>query len=213
MEYLHGVSVIFSRFRVAPAVIAGVVAVAVSGCSELTQGTAIPLPSSAVQDGSPSPGNENVEAPKVPAPVNVDKFLADPCSMLTPAQLSALQLSQPGADKTSSSVGCGWRFSDGYTAVSATFLTTVKNGLTNAYRQNASGYYKDGYFEPTVVSGFPAVLANTADRRSQGQATMLVGVSEHTEMLVLIQGTPGSNATTAATNVTKAVLSTMQGGQ
>ncbi len=150
-------------------------------------------------------------APKVSAPVNVDKFLADPCGMLTPAQLSALQLSQPKADKAASGAGCGWRFSDGYTAVSATFLTTVKNGLTNAYRQNASGYYENGYFEPTVVSGFPAVLANTADRRSQGQASMLVGVSDQTEMLVLIQGTPGSDATRAVTNVTRAVLSTMQG--
>lgn len=203
---------IFSRFRVVPAGFAGVVAVAVSGCSEPTQGTAGPLPSGAGQSGSPSSsGSETAEVPKVPAPVNVEKFLADPCSMLTSAQLSALQLSQPEADKASSSVGCGWRFSDGYTAVSATFLTTVKNGLTNAYRQKASGYYKDGYFEPTVVSGFPAVLANTADRRSQGQVTMLVGVSDQTEMLVLIQGAPGSNATTAATNVTKAVLSTMQG--
>nr|WP_275293494.1 DUF3558 family protein [Amycolatopsis sp. La24] len=207
-------SVIFSRFRVALAGIAGVAAVAVSGCSEPTQGTASPLPSGTGQSSSPSsPGSDTVEAPKVPAPVNVDKFLADPCSVLTSAQLSALQLSQPEADKASSSVGCGWRLSDGYTAVSATFLTTVKNGLTNAYRQNASGYYKNGYFEPTVVSGFPAVLANTADRRSQGQATMLVGVSDQTEMQVLIQGTPGSDATTAATNVTKAVLSTMQGGQ
>ncbi|WP_370648115.1 DUF3558 family protein [Amycolatopsis sp. FU40] len=204
----------FSRFRVVLAGIAGVVAVSAGGCSEPTQGTASPTPSGTSQSGSPSsPGGEAAEAPKVPAPVNVDKYLADPCSMLTSAQLSALQLSQPKADSKSSGVGCGWRFSDGYTAVSATFLTTVKNGLTNAYRQKASGYYKDGYFEPTVVSGFPAVLANTADRRSQGQATMLVGVSDQTEMLVLIQGTPGSNATTAATNVTKAALSTMQGGQ
>ncbi|WP_338081110.1 DUF3558 domain-containing protein [Amycolatopsis nivea] len=201
-----------SRFRLALAGIAGVVAVGVSGCSEPTQGTASPVPSGASQSGSPSSsGSDNVEAPRVAAPVNVDKYLADPCSMLTPSQLSALQLSQPEADKASSSVGCGWRFSDGYTAVSATFLTTVKNGLTNTYRQNAFGYYKDGYFEPTVVSGFPAVLANTADRRSQGQVTMLVGVSDQTEMVVLIQGSPGSNATTAATNVTKAVLSTMQG--
>lgn len=204
----------FSRFSLALAGIAGVVAVAVSGCAEPTRGTASPTPSGARQSASPSSsGSETAEAPRVPASVKVDKFLANPCSMLTPAQLSALQLSQPMADSQSSGVGCGWRFSDGYTAVSATFLTTVKNGLTNAYQQNASGYYQDGYFEPTVVSGFPTVLANTADRRSQGQVTMLVGVSDQTEMLVLIQGTPGSNATTAVTNVTKAALSTMQGGQ
>ena len=205
---------VLSRFRLALAGIAGVVAVSVGGCSEPTQGAAGPTSSGANQSGSPSSsGSGTAEAPKVAAPVNVDKYLADPCSMLTPAQLAALQLSQPKADSASSGVGCGWQFSDGYTAVSATFLTTVKNGLTNAYRQNASGYYRSGYFEQTFVSGFPAVLANTADRRSQGQVTMLVGVSDQTEMLVLIQGTPGSNATTAATNVTKAVLSTMQGGR
>ncbi|WP_329068611.1 DUF3558 domain-containing protein [Amycolatopsis sp. NBC_01480] len=200
------------RLTVASAASVGVVLV--GGCSGSTPGTANPAPPGVSQSGpSTSTGSQNVEAPKVSTPLTVDKFLADPCSMLTPTQLSTMQLSQPKADSASSGIGCGWRFGDGYTAVSASFLTTVKDGLTNAYRQKGTGYYKDGYFEPTVVSGFPAVLANTADRRDQGQVTMLVGLSDQTEMLVLIQGTPGSNATTAATNVTKAILSTVQGAQ
>lgn len=106
----------FSRFRLVLVGIAGMVAVTAGACSQPTQGTASPTPSGSSQSGSPaSSRSETAEAPKVPAPVNVDKFLADPCSMLTPAQLSALQLSQPKADKASSGVGCGWRFSDGYT--------------------------------------------------------------------------------------------------
>ncbi|WP_235079522.1 DUF3558 domain-containing protein [Amycolatopsis orientalis] len=199
------------QFRLTVAAAASFGVAFIGGCGNSNPGTASPASGEA---GPPaSAGSRHVTAPKVATPLKIDKFLSDPCGMLTSTQLSSLQLSKAEAHSESTGIRCSWRFSDGYTAVSATFLTTVKDGLTNTYRQHATGYYRDGYFEPTVVNGFPAVMANTADRRKEGQASLIVGLSDQDEMLVLIQGVPGSNATTAATNVAKAVLSTVQGGQ
>ncbi|WP_084470465.1 DUF3558 domain-containing protein [Amycolatopsis benzoatilytica] len=186
----------------------------IGGCSGATPGTASPAPSANGQSQqSLPPATSAVQVPPVPSQLKVDKFLADPCSMLTAQQLSTLKLSKPERDSNSTGISCAWQFGDGYTNLSASFLTSVPNGLTNAYSQKAAGYYASGYFEPTSINGFPAVLADSRDRRDQGHISMLLGLSDKTEMLILIQASPGTNVKAGATNFAKAIVSTIQGAQ
>jgi hypothetical protein len=105
----------------------------------------------------------------------------DTCSALTDAQVRNVIGSDPGGGKTEhgAGVGCSWH--------PASIDMPQRNiGIEwpsgGAYGMR--GFYKTkdryGYFQPTAVAGFPAVVASPGDTAvSVGECAVYVGVNEH----------------------------------
>lgn len=194
---------------------------ALAGCTQQTPGTAGPTtsqPSASSTNGSQEPTDSTNGAAKAPAvkkPLNVAKFVADPCLILTQQQQQEFIPARPGERNDDSiSVGCHWQFGENNDiSVGIGFIRDQTDGLSRIYAGNADRSYKDGYFEPTEVSGFPAVFSAPVDERKVGTCNINVGVSDQIFFGLLIQGTPGTDACRRATNVAKAAIETIQGGQ
>lgn len=194
---------------------------AVTSCSPETNGTpnptSAPASSTKASVGGPtSPLSNEAKAPSVANPLKSDKFLANPCSMLTEPQLQEFQAQGPGKQEESDiGIRCTWDFGPNKAINgSAGFIPSITDGLSNAYGQNAAGWYKDGYFEPAEVDGYPAVYQSVSDQRSNGVCGMLLGISNQTVIQTLIQrvGT-GGDACKNVLNLTKAALKTIKEGQ
>ena len=148
-------------------------------------------------------------------PLNAAKFIADPCLTLTQTQVQGFEGSWPGEPAgTSVGVGCLWHFgANKLTGASVSFLPEITDGLTRIYRQNAADFYKDGYFSPLEIMGYPATYNEVADNRAGGQCGLTVGISDQSVFSVLVQGPAKTDGCKAAVNIAKAALQTIQGSQ
>jgi hypothetical protein len=190
---------------------------ALAGCSKETSGSPGPsnVGSTASQLASSSPGGNLPRAPAVKNPLNAAKFISNPCLTVTQSQIQQFGSSEPG-ESTGSGVGAGclWHLGqDGLTGVSVSFIPEITDGLTHIYKQNAANFFKDGYFSPLDISGYPAAYNEVADNRNGGQCGLTVGFSDQSIFSVLIQGHPNTDGCKAAVNITKAALQTIQGSQ
>ena len=208
-------------FRTRFATTAGAVAIVAlaAACTSESPGTATPVgtssSSSATAPESTTLGG-GAEAPKVTHPLNAEKFVANPCSVLTQPQLTHFAVTGQGEQKTDSNgPRCQWTSGSAgsSTGITAFFTPAITNGLDNAYQLHKAGTYKDGYFDPLEVAGYPAVLNGLVDDRKEGHCTVTVGLSDQSIFSVAIQGQSGTDGCKAATNVAKAALQTIQGGQ
>jgi hypothetical protein len=156
-----------------------------------------------------------VKAPTVKHPLDDSKFVADPCATLNQSQLQYFGVSGEGRrSEDSNGVGCLWSFgATGKTSVGVSFVPQVKTGLSNTYQLNAAGVYKNGYFDPIEVDGYPAVYNFVGDLRPQGSCDLDVGISDQAFFGVHVLGQPGTDGCKAALSVAKAALQTIQGGQ
>ncbi|WP_158880631.1 DUF3558 domain-containing protein [Amycolatopsis anabasis] len=203
--------------------VAAVALLVLASCSRENPGKANPSGSaSPSENGSASsqvvPGKDDEgrsKAPVVQSPLDGSKFIADPCLSLTQSQLQRFEVSQQGQrSEDQNGVGCRWRFgSEGATSAAVSYLPKVENGLSNLYALNDSGFWRDGYFEPTEVEGYPAVYNSVADQRAQGSCGMAVGINDRLMFSVLISDRPGRDVCKAAGNFATAVVQTIKGGQ
>jgi hypothetical protein len=211
------------RNHLISATVAVVILTLLQGCTTENGGNPAPATTSGTQEDLDPPatssapaGGSQVTAPRVATPLKGDKFTADPCSTLSTAQLTEFAIANPG-EKTSNNDGtiCNWQSgtSGQKTGIAVIFAPSVKNGLSNAYSLNSSGTYKDGYFEPTEISGYPAVYNDLSDQRASGTCNLTVGISDQSVFGVVVQGRAGTDGCKAASNVAKAVLQTIKGAQ
>lgn len=110
-------------------------------------------------------------APRVSQPLNVARFVADPCESLTTAQIPTLK-NVGKADGT-----CTWLIKKNDDSVVVTWL---QNGLTVFYTQSSV----ESYWQPTTVAGYPAVFASAVDARDQGGCRINVGINDTTMFAV-----------------------------
>nr|BFF02689.1 DUF3558 domain-containing protein [Streptoalloteichus tenebrarius] len=116
-------------------------------------------------------------APRVSRPLSTEKFQQDPCGVLSPAQLRALNISKPGEPSSAAhGPSCVWRDSDGTSKMSLFGTFIVKgDGLPGLYARR--GAFK--VFEPLEIDGRPAVIANHSDDfRSKGKCDISVGLTD-----------------------------------
>ena len=192
-----------------------------AGCTEEATGTPTPattaVPSSASGQPSPAPTGTSgspLSAPQVKQPLKADKFIANPCLSLDENQAQSFKINGPGQVDQTIAPGCLWRAGgDSSVSISVTFMTVVKNGLSNLYNQKAAGWYKNGYFEESEISGYPAVLNDSSDRRPAGSCVLSVGITDQLFFSVLIQARAGDNVCKAANNVAEATLKTIRENQ
>ncbi len=114
-------------------------------------------------------------------PLDASRFLADPCAVLTSAQLARFQVSRPGKPDTESEIAkrvgplCSWRAdTEDAGSIGVTWQVGNKNGLADLYR--IRDRYE--YFNPTTVDGYPAVFKDSSDYRAEGVCKVSVGVSD-----------------------------------
>ncbi|GAA4537296.1 DUF3558 domain-containing protein [Amycolatopsis samaneae] len=181
-----------------------------SSCSSTVEGH----PTPAIGDSS-VPDGKNAKAPAVPQPLNVTKYLADPCTSLTQAHYQRLGAKGPGErhDNADGNPDCAWRLGKlGDIQLDVTYFANVPEGLSRLYALKTSGYWEKGYFEPTSVDGYPAVYASIGDWRKDGDCQLNVGASDQLYFFVLVQARPGDDSCTAVRNVASAVLDTIKKG-
>ncbi|HEU5472185.1 MAG TPA: DUF3558 domain-containing protein [Actinophytocola sp.] len=161
--------------------------VLLAGCTAKQEGTATPTPgtggdtSTRTTGSTGSPSGTN-NSPKIDAPLDATRFLSQPCAVLSPTQLQAFNISNPGTphtdDPTARSTGpyCNWSSDDPVPrGISVGFLVSNKNGLADTIRGGRAAF--PGYFEPAEVDGYPAVFNDLVDGRSRGICNITVGIS------------------------------------
>jgi hypothetical protein len=198
---------------------------ALAGCSNSEAGTPVATNTPGGTTGTArSPGETSATrpsnrygAPRVAQPLDVTKFLAQPCAALTAQQLQNLNLPAQGKADTDSPIAknsgpsCDWINSDTATSLGLSFTTGNKNGLADLYRANDEGKWT-GYWAETTVSGYPGVFHGVTDARAQGSCNLAVGVSETLTFLVDIGGRMKEQSCDFAKQVAAAVAETVKAG-
>jgi hypothetical protein len=205
------------KAKPAQAAIVALALFAVTGCSQETTGIAGPATGETTLT-PPAPSStvgDQAKAPTVKKPLDASKFIADPCLVLTQTQIQTLEGSKPGTRTDSQNgPGCQWNFtSDGSAVTGVNFVPAVTDGLSQIYQQNAAKFFKDGYFEPVEIEGYPAAYNSLVEDRASGNCGLAVGISDQILFGVLVQWRPGQEACKGALNVAKEVLHTIQGSQ
>lgn len=166
-------------------------AVGLAGCTTSAVGTPTPAPggsespaptsTESSESSVPSSEPETYGAPRVEDPVDASRFLTDPCSVLTPAQLTGFGVSTPGRGDTegpiATTVGplCGWTADTEIpSTIGVAWQSGNENGLSDLYRTRD----RYEYFEETTVEGYPAVFNDSIDSRDEGDCTISVGLSD-----------------------------------
>lgn len=174
--------------------LAGTVATLIAGCS--SGPNKIPLGNTTTTNTSAN------TAPKVAHPLDATRFLNSTCSALTAADIAALGLQDPLIENSPKPTGpgCAWQGVSAGDGVGIDWLTKTDNspGIAGVYQSQANAFY----FQPTTVSGYPAVYADYAnDARPNGDCTILVGVNDQ---LVFNSNYDGQGSVDAATGCARA---------
>ncbi|SFW54069.1 DUF3558 domain-containing protein [Amycolatopsis australiensis] len=188
-------------------------ALALAACSTTTGGTANPAPSSPQDSASSADGGGGNGAPKVSSPLDPGKLKSDPCSVLSPAQRSTLGLEDGTPRSTNAGTSCAWVYQGDETRSSRIDIAADPNtdglaGIYDLYAKGGKDQYE--YWEPTDVSGYPAVYAATKDFRAQGQCKLLVGVTDTQAVQVFTQIGNGPGATDPCPYAQKAAEAMIQ---
>lgn len=197
-------------------VVAFVAATMVLGTSCSTNANGIPTPATTPTEESPPKSNTSAETPPpVEDPLDPSGFLTQPCSVLTKSQLGALNITRPGRPTTTGGIAenvgpwCEWPATDLSGGISVGFITNNAEGMAKVYDTRDAF----GYFEPTTVDGYPAVLADTVDLRPRGTCTVVVGISDGDTFRASERGSlSAKDACERAKQVASAALATMGEG-
>jgi Protein of unknown function (DUF3558) len=157
--------------------------------------------------------------PNVAHPLDTANFQKSPCAVLKREQLQQLSVSANGEVSPNDPTGpaCDWHDSGGPSkmAISIGFLTSG-HGLADLYGQKDTFQY----FQPiSDIDGYPAVIAMSVDRHTQGACSVVVGVSNQLAVNTMVQlttvgGPPPDYTNPCARNqkVAAAVVQTLKGG-
>ncbi|HEX3787069.1 MAG TPA: DUF3558 domain-containing protein [Pseudonocardiaceae bacterium] len=181
-----------------------------TGCSSSTGGTAEPTAPAGGASGS-APSSAGGGAPKVTTPLDTTAFQQNPCSALTPAQLSALAVPGPtskgtvGLPSQASGPTCDLVMVAGSSVVSAGFLTNYQpgspKGLAYVYSTGNPPRLPD-------IEGLPAVLLKDAQGADGCQVD--VGTSDDVVYVVGIVSWTASDPCTKVEAIATAALTTMK---
>jgi hypothetical protein len=174
--------------KVLVAIALSAAATALTGCTATEAGTAIPV--------SDTPATSSVEAgptaPTVSDPLDASKYVADPCAVLTPAQLASYGLDRtglsgtPGTSTDFSEPSCLWYGNAQTFNVGVSWLTSKKNGLADIYLLQESEIWD--HFEATEVEDYPAVFNYFSDDPQHGNCHVTVGISNRLVYTVNLLG-------------------------
>ncbi|MFD2397895.1 DUF3558 domain-containing protein [Prauserella oleivorans] len=135
-----------------------------------------PASSSAAPSSSADPASD---VPRVTEPLDISVVKQDPCAALPESIAAGLNLLPGVRDSIQQGPYCKYEYDDDSgSIVNVQYEEPFSNGLADVYARKEAL----GVFEPTTVSGYPAVYADRVDSRSEGVCQLLVGMSD-TEVL------------------------------
>lgn len=191
-----------------------VLALAVTACGApaAEQHEPSPSPGPAAATSAPPSRSTPATSPTVTRPRDPARYVGNPCSSLTAAQLPGLQARGPGASGTiQGHPGCHWQLgSAGEAGVS--YGTTAPDRIGNVHGLFAAELYRQGYFEPVTIDGHPAAYTDTTDQRAAGKCVLAVAVTDGLLLTVVVDARTGTTSCTDARNVASAVLDTISAG-
>lgn len=201
------------------ALVAAVCAVALAACTETgtptpTNGQSDPTSTDGAPTTTTAPGGDDHGAPKVENPLEAETQLAEPCKALTAQQQAALGIddARPADKADFETLGpyCSWNDDkSGRVTYLVGFLTPNENGMADIYRGEKQNEWE--YFEPTTVDGYPAVFADSRDRRDRGVCNLFVGIQETLVFNTQIEFA-GDKACDMAQEVAGEVIKTLKSG-
>lgn len=151
------------------------------GCSdEKPNGDPLPPGTTTTAASASVPTNDPAEGPKVANPVtNLEKFKQAPCDMLSKSQAAELTFDTKIAKVTDADFGpeCEWENKAG-DFISIVLHNKQPLGISGIYRNHQQYPDIDAYFKPVDIAGFPAVFADSVDRRPNGACGLSVGVTD-----------------------------------
>jgi hypothetical protein len=187
-----------------------------AGCSSTTGGSASPssgaASSPAGSSGSSSPAGDG--APKVTNPIDISKWAQNPCSVLTPTQLTSIGVTGQGKSATFGALGPGTLGPDcTWTLRQGDHLTSwaVYFG-TNSKVRGLNYYYDNGAPKPLPdIDGQPAIIgSNVAELQD---CTVAVGASDTTFFAGRVIGAPqGTDPCSVATQIATDMTTNMKSG-
>lgn len=157
-----------------------------AGCTTTSEGTPNPE-SGAASSGSEQPPSTSeapeggdlpfAGAPDIKKPLDVSRFLTDPCLALTAQQAGQLGVPQTGEQSEElAGTRCTWRNPETHGSTAITWIEKERQGLSGAYQANKLG--KLAFFEPLApIEGYPAVANDITDERDHGTCALAVGVA------------------------------------
>ena len=118
------------------------------------------------------------DAPKVSQPLNVSRYLQNPCELLSSAQLASIGFTSTTAPSSQGSDAggsqCAWNDDNTSSHIDVVWQAAYTNGLSDLYARKSS----QKYFQPIQIEGYPAVLASEFDDRSDGECLANVGPTD-----------------------------------
>jgi len=177
----------------------GVLVVGLAGCSSDKPNAPSPI-------SSTSTGGEATPVPSVTVsdPLDVSSYITAPCSVLTQDQAANFGATGPGSANSANFPSCDWQ-TEKSTNFAVGFNNKQAQGLNGIYRlHQTTGQYE--YFQPTTVSGYPAVANNlTSQGLPNGDCDMMVAVNDKiildASILTSHTGDPCGSAQRLATTV------------
>jgi hypothetical protein len=205
------------QVRTTAAAVVAALGIMLAGCTSEAPGTASPAPTTA--GSSSAPADPNV--PKVPAPLDVSKYVGDPCSIVPAAALSALRFTDAGKSQAfeggqGAGPNCGWQIRGDGQSMQVIIATVNRDqgtgGLAGLYAAHQSGQLLK-FLEPAPdVEGYPAIYIDTRDRRPAGNCSLDVGVADDLAIAVNSGGYQGQqDSCDAVQQVAAAVIKTLKG--
>ncbi|WP_103352901.1 DUF3558 domain-containing protein [Amycolatopsis sp. CA-128772] len=211
-------------FRSKLGVLATLVAVSAAltaACTTTTGGTASPSTAgSSPATGSPS---ADPEVPKVSAPLDAGKYVADTCALVPKDVLTSLGMPETGTFQakgdtlfTKAGPTCAWKIRGQGTGVLVSLGTGSRDegagGLAGIYRGYASKTYIRFLEHAPDVDGYPAVYWGPLDERPMGSCGIGVGIADDLTFDVYAQGYQGADDSCgAAAQVASSVIKTLKG--
>lgn len=185
-----------------------------AACSKQTPGSPSTDPSTTAGATSGS------SAPKVPKSLDPSAYLADPCTILPQQTLNQLGYTDPGTPNTASGTSvtggpsCDWIMPDSskniHIGIQRSQSGQDNGGVAKILSLNGSLF---SFAEPTEVSGYPAVYADTQDDRPRGTCSLWVGIEDDLTFDAVTDRYSGEqDSCDTAKQIAAAVITKLQGG-
>lgn len=161
--------------------------------------------------------------PKVSAPLDVSKYVADPCGLVSQDVLKPLRLPAQGENRpagndarTKAGPSCVWKIRGEGTGVSLILGTASRDrgagGLAGIYRGYANKTLIRFLERAPDIEGYPAVYWGLVDERPMGACGIAVGIADDLTFDAYAQGYQGpEDSCAAATQVATSVITTLKG--
>lgn len=156
-----------------------------AACGGETGGTPIAGDGSGSAAPTSDSGASSGAAPPVSDPLEATALVSTPCDALSSSDRSRLGFDE-GEDREISTevdaLACSWHYAEtSGNRVDLSVTSGTQRGLSTIYEKQS----QYGYFEPTEISGYPAVYASTLDNRDDGECGLWVGVSDQTMLFIM----------------------------